>query len=396
MAAVITVPAATAHASRLPLPRWNGSGAAAATGSAGSIRDCSFARQRVSGLQVDAGAGDHVDPRQQLAGAGRHPQQTGPQHAERGLHAAQVVGPVDQGGVAAAVGEQTLAHHDAARVVAGAVRHHEHPTAEARLLRPAEADHGVDRAIAGQDAAVVARAEHFRDLGHAHYGRVQFRHVGQEAGGIGGDRHLAEIPATGSRQFPGNTAPSSYYGSGRPRRNRIEGRGRNIVQRDAMVAQPRLPRDRAPHRVVQVLAVARLAPGDHAQAQGARPVDQTDQQAVLVAVDRGVDHPGAVGPVLQNRSHADVGFLVDHRHVLAVVNRGHRVARPRLRDPGRLRHQRDRQLHHQLGVFQHHLGATLQGVESGGSAGADRDAVFVDAGMAVCLAPLVDVHVGHH
>ena len=148
--------------------------------------------------------------------------------------------------------------------------------------------------------------------------------------------------------------------------------------------------------VENILAVARLAAGDHPQAEGARPVDQTDQQTVLIAVHGAVHHPGAVGAVLQNRPDADIRLLVDHGDVLAVCDRCGGVARARLRLPGGLHDHRDRQIHHQLRVREYHPVAALHGCQRGFAAVAHHDPLGVDARQTIGAPPLVHVDVGHH
>jgi hypothetical protein len=86
-----------------------------------------------------------------------------------------------------------------------------------------------------------------------------------------------------------------------------------------------------------VRLVARaLAGGDHLEAAGARPVDLLADQRRLVAPGEAVDHARRLRPPGEQRPGERVRLDVDHDDVLAVRDRGERVADARLRDPGRL------------------------------------------------------------
>ena len=197
--------------------------------------------------------------------------------------------------------------------------------------------------------------------------------------------------------MPGNpgqgAAPRGNFGG---RFARVDRRERGSVPVVEIGAKPAArARDRLLDRIQHVFAVARLAAGDHAQAQGARPVDQTDQQTVLIAVHGAVHHPGAVGAVLQNRPDADISLLVDHGDVLAVRDRRGGMACARLGVPGGLHDHRDRQIHHQSGVGEDDAVAALHGRQCGRAAVAHRDPLGVDTGQAIGVPSLFDVDIGH-
>ena len=78
----------------------------------------------------------------------------------------------------------------------------------------------------------------------------------------------------------------------------------------------------------------------------------------------------------QNRAHDDLRLLGNHHHVLAIFQRGEGAGRG---IAGRFSNDIQREIHHQIGIFQHHLLPSFDAVQCLRSVMGDNDLALVES-----------------
>ncbi len=97
-------------------------------------------------LQIPRCPDEHVEARLVIHGAGAHAQQRGGQNGGDRLDAQQVVRARDQGGRSVLIAADPAAPQHVPRPLTRNRDDEEHAAAQARLVGPAQAGHGVDNA----------------------------------------------------------------------------------------------------------------------------------------------------------------------------------------------------------------------------------------------------------
>ena len=203
-------------------------------------------------------------------------------------------------------------------VVVRSLDHDVHPPAKIPGDRPAvalERRHHLDLALVVKEAALLAGAEHVREIVHA---------AGREAEALGRRREPRRVRDRG--HLEGRLGPVEEG----VEHLEVHSRRPRLLRGEAVV----LPYGVGSGGVVARKVLGALAGGYHVEPGAARPVDQLAGEGRLVPVGHRVDHPGPLRLESEQRASEDVRLDVHHHDVLGRGERGAGMADPRLGPSG--------------------------------------------------------------
>ena len=155
------------------------------------------------------------------------------------------------------------------------------------------------------------------------------------------------------------------------------------------------PAEQAPDRIRRGIAIARLeihalAGRGDLEAGRARPVDEFADQRRLIAIGHRIDQALGTRLFSQDRSDHDVGFDIDHDHMLVMLDGAKRMARAGNRMAGRFDDAFDlAAFEHCVDIVGHERRSALDGIAAAGG----RIALFRPTDTAHGFLRLADIKI---